>query len=60
MMLNRNLNIIGAVFTIFVLVATVIILSERYSRLLEAYLAHLHEDLQDTVVLDTSKTPGGD
>ena len=59
-MLNRNLNIIGAVFTIFVLIAAIVVLSERYSRLLESYLAHLHEDLQDMVVLDTSKTPGGD
>lgn len=59
-MLNRNLNIIGATLTILALVAAIIFLSERYNRLLESYLAHLHEDLQDTVVLDTSKTPGGD
>lgn len=59
-MLNRNLNIVGATLTILALVAAIVFLSERYNRLLESYLAHLHEDLQDTVVLNTSKTPGGD
>lgn len=58
-MLNRNLNILGATLTILALVSAIVFLSERYNRLLEAYLAHLHEDLADMIPLDT-KTPGVD
>lgn len=53
-MLNRNLNIIGATFTIFVLVAALVFLSDRYQRLLESYLAHLQQDLDDVVHVDVS------